>query len=148
MLPPPFLLEYSALHASNAKCQSEKNDLISLYVVRVVRFRTSLFFSSWWEPAAQPCALGHSSYSRRAQKKSTAEANYFYFNSSLFSGIRFTDEPSTTCLLIEQVSPISSWIIKHPTGDLVIGPFLARERRQGRIVKTDDFCPRIGHQQR
>src|ERR1700745_683069 len=33
-------------------------------------------------PAAQPCALDRSSYSRRAQEKSTAEANYFYFNSS------------------------------------------------------------------
>jgi hypothetical protein len=38
-----------------------------------------MFFSSWWEPVAQPCALDRSSYSRRAQKKSTAEANYFYF---------------------------------------------------------------------
>jgi hypothetical protein len=44
-----------------------------------------LFFSSWWELAAQPCALDRSSYSRRAQKKSTAEANYFYFNSSFIS---------------------------------------------------------------
>jgi hypothetical protein len=113
-----------------------------------------LFFSSWWEPAAQPRALDHSSspdhssYSRRAQKKSTAEANYFYFNSSLSSGSRFTDEPSTTCLLTEQVSPISSWIIKHPTDDLVVGRLLERKRRQGRIVKADDFRPRIGHQQR
>jgi hypothetical protein len=29
------------------------------------------------EPAAQPLPLDRSSYSRRAQKKSTAEANYF-----------------------------------------------------------------------
>src|SRR6266576_2567452 len=40
----------------------------------------SLFFSSWWEPAAQACALDRSSYSRRAQKKSTAEANFFWKN--------------------------------------------------------------------
>jgi hypothetical protein len=32
-------------------------------------------------------ALDRSSYSRRAQKKSTAEANYFYFNSSGFISI-------------------------------------------------------------
>jgi hypothetical protein len=30
-----------------------------------------------FEPAAQPCALDRSSYSRRARRKSTAEANYF-----------------------------------------------------------------------
>lgn len=30
-----------------------------------------------WEPAAQSCALGRSFYSRRAQNKSTAEANFF-----------------------------------------------------------------------
>src|SRR5947209_11998631 len=30
------------------------------------------------KPAAQPCALDRSSYSRRARKKSTAEAKYFY----------------------------------------------------------------------
>jgi len=35
---------------------------------------------SWWEPAAQPCALDRSSYSRRVQKKSTAEANYFFIS--------------------------------------------------------------------
>jgi hypothetical protein len=39
------------------------------------------------EPAAQLCALDRSSYSRRAQKKSTAEANYFYFN---VEGVLFT----------------------------------------------------------
>src|SRR5258708_4101853 len=41
----------------------------------------SSFFSLGWEPAAQPYALDRSFYSRRAQRKSTAEANYFYFNS-------------------------------------------------------------------
>src|SRR5260370_6216568 len=40
----------------------------------------SLFFSSRWEPAAQPCALDRSSYSRRARRKSTVEANYFWKN--------------------------------------------------------------------
>lgn len=30
-----------------------------------------------FEPAAQPCALDRSSYSRRAGEKSTVEANYF-----------------------------------------------------------------------
>ena len=62
-----------------------KNALISLCMVCAVRFWTSLFFSSWWEPAAQPCALDHSPYSRRAQKKSTSEANYFCFNSLFIS---------------------------------------------------------------
>jgi hypothetical protein len=35
----------------------------------------SLFFSSRRKPAAQLCALDRSSYSRRAQGKSTAEAS-------------------------------------------------------------------------
>jgi hypothetical protein len=39
----------------------------------------SFFFSSWCEPAAQPCPLDRSSYGRRTQEKSTAEANYFLF---------------------------------------------------------------------
>jgi len=38
-----------------------------------------LFFSSWWDPTAQLCLPDRSSYSRRAQGQSTAEANYFYF---------------------------------------------------------------------
>src|SRR5437879_10685201 len=44
--------------------------------------QTDVFHCSsplWWEPAAQPCPLVRSSYSRRGQGKSTAEAEYSLF---------------------------------------------------------------------
>src|SRR5271168_1625886 len=51
----------------------------------VFHFSSPQFFSPRWEPAAQPCALDRSSYSRRGQKKSTAKQRTIFI--SMIHGI-------------------------------------------------------------
>jgi hypothetical protein len=61
------------------------------------------------------CALDHSLYSRRAQKKSTAEANYFYFNSSFIS-FPGAASPETALLFLSRPAKHGHPESASPTG--------------------------------